>query len=126
MIKGVTHAHLGTIRYLSEPSYVPYSPHQFLGWDFFCSFLHSSSTEPSKRGDKQFRILVAKKKGYAHPDRQLKSQIELSILSHFQKNERNHCSSSFPPALKSFSKTEDGKMGRWDQIKKYFPKFSHL
>ena len=38
-------------------------------------------------------------------DRQLKSQIELSILPHFQKNKRNHCSSTFPPAVKSFNKT---------------------
>ena len=39
MINGVTHAHLGPIWYNSEPSDVPYSPNQFLGWDFFCSFL---------------------------------------------------------------------------------------
>ena len=43
MIKGVTHAkaitlthaHFGPIWYHSEPSDVPYSPNQFLGWDFF-------------------------------------------------------------------------------------------
>ena len=40
MIKGVSHAHLGPICYHSEPQYsepsdVPYSPNQFLGWDFF-------------------------------------------------------------------------------------------
>ena len=35
MIKGVTHAHLGPIWYHSEPSDVPYSLNQFLGWDFF-------------------------------------------------------------------------------------------
>ena len=29
----------------------------------------------------------------------------LSILSHFQKNKQNHCSSTFPPAVKSFNKT---------------------
>ena len=39
MIEGVTHAHLGPIWYHSEPSNVPYSPNQFLGWDFFCRFL---------------------------------------------------------------------------------------
>ena len=33
--KGVTHAHLRPIWYHSEPSDVPYSPNQFLGWDFF-------------------------------------------------------------------------------------------
>ena len=38
MIKEVTHAHLRPIWCLSEPSEptdVPYSPNQFLGWDFF-------------------------------------------------------------------------------------------
>ena len=35
MIKEVTHAHLRPIWYLSEPSNVPYSPNQSLGWDFF-------------------------------------------------------------------------------------------
>ena len=35
MIKGLTNAHLGPIWYHSEPSDVPYSPNQFLGWDFF-------------------------------------------------------------------------------------------
>ena len=35
MIKGVSLGHLGLIWYLSEPSDVPYSPNQFLGWDFF-------------------------------------------------------------------------------------------
>ena len=39
MIKGVTHAHLGPIWYHSEPANVPYSPSQFLGWDFFCHIL---------------------------------------------------------------------------------------
>ena len=38
MIKGVTHTHLGSIWYHSEPSDVPYSPNQFLGWDFFATF----------------------------------------------------------------------------------------
>ena len=35
MIKGVTHVHLGLIWYQKEASNVPYSPNQFLGWDFF-------------------------------------------------------------------------------------------
>ena len=39
MIKDVTHAHLGPIWYLSEPSDVPYSPNQYFGWDFFLPFL---------------------------------------------------------------------------------------
>ena len=38
-IMKVDHAHLGPIWYLSEPSNVPYSPNQFLGWEFFCRFL---------------------------------------------------------------------------------------
>ena len=33
--KGVTHALLGPIWYKSEPSDVPYSQNQFLGWEFF-------------------------------------------------------------------------------------------
>ena len=44
MIKGVTHANLGPIWYHSEPSNVPYSPNQFLGWDFFCSFLQQDGS----------------------------------------------------------------------------------
>ena len=35
MIKGVTHVHLGQIWYHSKPSDLPYSPKQFLDWDFF-------------------------------------------------------------------------------------------
>ena len=35
MIKGMAHALLGPIWYLSELSDVPYSPNQFLGWDIF-------------------------------------------------------------------------------------------
>ena len=38
MINRVTRAHLGPIWYHIEPSDVPYSPNQFLGWDFFCCF----------------------------------------------------------------------------------------
>ena len=68
-------------------------------------------TEPSKRGD--FNILVARKKGYAQPDRQLKSQIKLSVMSHFQKNKRNHCSLTFPPAVKSFY--IDSDFGFWGE-----------
>ena len=44
MIKRVTHAHLGSIWYHSEPSDVPYSPNQFLGWDFFCRFLQQTGS----------------------------------------------------------------------------------
>ena len=44
MFKGVPHAHLGTIWYHSEPSDVPYSPNQFLGWNFFCCFLQQDSS----------------------------------------------------------------------------------
>jgi hypothetical protein len=35
--------HLGSIWYHSEPSDVPYSANQFLGWDFFCHFLQQDS-----------------------------------------------------------------------------------
>ena len=37
------------IWYLSEPSDFPYSPNQFLGWDFFCSFLQQdgSNNDPT-------------------------------------------------------------------------------
>ena len=37
-------AHLGPIWYHKEPSNVPYSPNQFLGWDFFCRFLQQGSS----------------------------------------------------------------------------------
>ena len=43
MIKGVTHAHLGPIWYHKEPSDVPYSPNQFLGWDFFFAVSNSKT-----------------------------------------------------------------------------------
>ena len=36
--------HLGPIWYQSEPSDFPYSPNQFLGWDFFCCFLQQNSS----------------------------------------------------------------------------------
>ena len=36
--------HLGPIFYHSEPSDVPYSPNQFLGWNFFCCFLQQTSS----------------------------------------------------------------------------------
>ena len=54
ILKGVTHAHLGAIWYHSEHSVVPYSPNQFLGWDFFCRFLHQygSSTFFEEYGTK--------------------------------------------------------------------------
>ena len=50
MIKEVIYASLGPIWYHSEPSDVPYSPNQFLGWDLFCRFIQqdSSSTSPQK------------------------------------------------------------------------------
>ena len=34
----------GSIWYHSEPSIVPYSPNQFLGWDFFCRFLQQTGS----------------------------------------------------------------------------------
>ena len=39
MIKGVSHAHLGSIWYHSGPSDIPYYPNQFFGWDFFLPLL---------------------------------------------------------------------------------------
>ena len=42
MIKGVTDAHLGPIWYHSDPSDFPYSPNQFLGWEFI-SFSYSKT-----------------------------------------------------------------------------------
>ena len=36
--------HLGLIWYHSEPSDVPYSLNQFLGWDFFCRFLQQAGS----------------------------------------------------------------------------------
>ena len=44
--EGVTYANLGPIGYHLEPSYVPYSPNQFLGWDFFCRFLQQYGSSP--------------------------------------------------------------------------------
>ena len=43
-----TRAHLGPIWYHSEPSDVPYSPNQFLGWDFFCCFLQQGGSSGQK------------------------------------------------------------------------------
>ena len=51
MIKGVTHAHLGTIWYHLEPSDVPFSPNKFLVLDFFLPFLTATLLQyqgPSK------------------------------------------------------------------------------
>ena len=48
MIKGDTHPHLEPIGYHSEPSDVPYSPNQFLGWDFFCRFLQQDSSRKNE------------------------------------------------------------------------------
>ena len=41
MIRRVTHAHSVSIWYHSD---VPYSPDQFLAWDFFCRFLQQGSS----------------------------------------------------------------------------------
>ena len=46
MINRVIHACLGPIWYHSEPSEIPYSPNQFLGWDFFCRFLQQDGFSP--------------------------------------------------------------------------------
>ena len=39
----------GSIWYHSEPSYVPYSPNQFLGWDFFCRFLQQTGSRKTQK-----------------------------------------------------------------------------
>ena len=39
------HGHLGPIWYHSELSDVPYSPNQFLGWDFLCCFLQQLGSD---------------------------------------------------------------------------------
>ena len=36
--------HLGSIWYHLEPSDVPYSPNQFLGWELFCRFLQQDGS----------------------------------------------------------------------------------
>ena len=38
------HKHLESFLYHSEPLEVPYSPNQFLGWDFFCRFLQKTGS----------------------------------------------------------------------------------
>ena len=49
MIKRIIHAYLGPIWYHSEPSEVPYSPNQFLGWNFFGVFYSKTAIiAPSK------------------------------------------------------------------------------
>ena len=40
----ITKGHLGPIWYHSESSDLPYSPNQFLGWDFFFHVLQQDST----------------------------------------------------------------------------------
>ena len=41
---------LGPIWYYSEPSDVPYSPNQFLGWDFFAvSYTKAAVVSPYKK-----------------------------------------------------------------------------
>ena len=69
MIKGVTHAHLEPIWYHSElePSNVPYSPNQLLGWDFFAvSYSKPALASSNKLGDffSNFRglLFTSKKK----------------------------------------------------------------
>ena len=69
MIKGVTHAHLGPIWYHSESSDVPYSQNQFLGWDFFCSFLHQD-------GSKKLAEIVC----IIHPEFFINLKVEKSYI----------------------------------------------
>ena len=47
----VTHAHLGPIWYHSEPSDVPYSPNQFLGWDFFAVSYSKTALEKTGKAN---------------------------------------------------------------------------
>ena len=51
MIKVIGHTYLGPILYHSEPSDVPYSQNQFLGWDFFCRFLQQCGSRYDFRKD---------------------------------------------------------------------------
>ena len=43
-LEALNHARLGPIWHHSEPSNIPYSPNQFLGWDFSCRFLQQDSS----------------------------------------------------------------------------------
>ena len=54
--------HLRSIWYHSKPLEVPYSPNQFLGWDFFCHFLQQTSSScilfwrlPNKQTNKNLK-----------------------------------------------------------------------
>ena len=74
MIKEVTHAHLETIWYLSEASDasdVPYSPNQFLGWDFFCRFLQQISSS--------FFLIIQIKIFFPHKSYELSSDVVLIV-----------------------------------------------
>jgi hypothetical protein len=62
-VKGATHAHLGPIWYLSEPSVIPYSLNQFFGWDFF---LAVSYTKPALALNSDTTCLVSGVFKYAH------------------------------------------------------------
>ena len=42
---GVTQDNLEPIWNHSEPSEVPYSPNQFLGWDFFAAFYNKTALD---------------------------------------------------------------------------------
>ena len=52
MIKGVSYAHLGPIRYQTEPSD---SPNQFIGWDFFWEFWLEIAKTLQKKSEKEER-----------------------------------------------------------------------
>ena len=70
MIERVTHAYLGTIWYHSEPSGIPYSLNQFLGWDFFAAsyrktFLRAYCPNVDSLGTSQKRRRPAQRKGSA-------------------------------------------------------------
>ena len=56
MIKRVIHSHLGPIWYHPEPSDVPYSPNQFLGWDFFYPYLQQDGSNKTFSANKTLLV----------------------------------------------------------------------
>ena len=51
--------HLGSILYHSGALEVPYSPNQFLDWDFFCRFLQHTGS--NKKGASKISVFLIKK-----------------------------------------------------------------
>ena len=87
---------LGSIWYHLETSHVPYSPNQFLGWDFFCCFLQKTgSRTPLRHFEifnhyKKFRVSLnckrtgnsmsmLKLKSFFIPEQDLKPEFRLKV-----------------------------------------------